>query len=116
MKKNIRILLGVVIAIVGVILTFLGIFSLGPLPLPAFSTGVYWAIIAGVSGIICGLTFLFPLSNKLIYFTSTLLIILNIIALISEFMLNYHPFSILYIAEILLGLLQSSTSFIENRQ
>lgn len=40
MKKAIRILLGVVIAIVGVILTFLGIFSLGPLPLPAFSTGV----------------------------------------------------------------------------
>ncbi|WP_051996154.1 hypothetical protein [Lentilactobacillus farraginis] len=104
MQKQYRFLISFIFIFIGWITGFLGIFALGPYPLPPIASPVYYIIGAAGVNVVVGLIYLFPVNKLAIRILSSILIICTLVPVIYQIVMNYYFMFPFLIMEIVVGI------------
>ena len=104
MQKQYRFLISFIFIFIGWITGFLGIFALGPYPLPPITSPVYYIIGAAGVNVVVGLIYLFPVNKLTIRILSSILIICTLVPAIYQIVMNYYFMFPFLIMEIVVGI------------
>jgi hypothetical protein len=104
MQKQYRFLIIFIFIFIGCITGFLGIFALGPYPLPPITSPVYYIIGAAGVNVVVGLIYLFPVNKLTIRILSSILIICTLVPVIYQIVMNYYLMFPFLIMEIVVGI------------
>ncbi|MCT3399708.1 hypothetical protein EFP95_10050 [Lentilactobacillus hilgardii] len=113
MKNPYRFLICFILIFLGCVNGFLGIFGLGPYPLPPLTSIIYYIIGASGVNVIVGSIYLFPVNKIVVRILSSILIICNLVPIIYQIVEDYYFMFPFFIIEILVGII---TFFIPTKE